>query len=51
MPAHVITAISQPIPETSADSIAEVGSRVTRVISEQPVSNDQNLWMTLGLVT
>jgi AcrR family transcriptional regulator len=32
----VIAAIAPPIPEPPADSIAEMGSRVTRIVAEQP---------------
>jgi AcrR family transcriptional regulator len=34
--AGVITAITQPISETTPDSVAEIGGRVTRIIAEQP---------------
>ena len=32
----VITAIAPPIPELPADSVAEMGSRVTRIVAEHP---------------
>jgi AcrR family transcriptional regulator len=32
----VIAAIAPPIPEPPADSVAEMGSRVTRIVAEQP---------------
>ena len=32
--ALVLTAISQPIPDTTPDSVAEIGDRVTRIIAE-----------------
>ena len=32
----VITAMAQPLPEPPADSVAEIGGRVTRIIAEQP---------------
>jgi AcrR family transcriptional regulator len=34
--AVVVTAITQPIPDTTPDSVAEIGDRVTRMIAEQP---------------
>ena len=34
--AVVVTAITQPIPDTTADSVAEIGDRVTGMIAEQP---------------
>ena len=33
---ELISAMSEPIPEPPADSISDVGSRVTRIIAEQP---------------
>ena len=38
--AGVITAITQPVSETTPDSVAEIGSRVTRMIAEQPEITD-----------
>ncbi len=32
----MITAITQPVSETTPDSVAEIGNRVTRMIAEQP---------------
>ena len=32
----VVTAMAQPLPEPPADSIAEIGGRVTRIIAEHP---------------
>jgi AcrR family transcriptional regulator len=32
----LVTAMARPIPEPPADSISDVGSRVTRIIAEQP---------------
>jgi AcrR family transcriptional regulator len=32
----VVTAMAQPLPEPPADSVAEIGGRVTRIIAEQP---------------
>jgi AcrR family transcriptional regulator len=32
----VVTAMAQPLPEPPADSVAEIGGRVTRIITEQP---------------
>jgi hypothetical protein len=32
----VTTAMAQPLPEPPADSVAEIGGRVTRIIGEQP---------------
>ncbi|MDT5100944.1 MAG: hypothetical protein QOC76_4681 [Mycobacterium sp.] len=34
--AVVVTAITQPIPDATPDSVAEIGDRVTRMIAEQP---------------
>ncbi len=34
--AVMITHITQPIPDTTSDSVAEIGNRVTRMIAEQP---------------
>jgi AcrR family transcriptional regulator len=34
--AVVVTAITQPISDTTPDSVAEIGDRVTRMIAEQP---------------
>ena len=34
--AVVVTAITQPIPDSAPDSVAEIGHRVTRMIAEQP---------------
>jgi AcrR family transcriptional regulator len=34
--AVVITQITQPVPDTTSDSVAEIGDRVTRMISEVP---------------
>lgn len=34
--AFIIAPLAQPIPEPPADSIADIGSRVTRIISERP---------------
>lgn len=34
--AVVITQITQPVPDTTSDSVAEIGDRVTRMISELP---------------
>ncbi|OBA98751.1 TetR family transcriptional regulator [Mycobacteriaceae bacterium 1482268.1] len=34
--AVVVTAITQPVPDTTRDSVAEIGDRVTRMISENP---------------
>jgi hypothetical protein len=34
--AVVVTAITQPIPDTTPDSVAEIGGRVTRMIAENP---------------
>jgi AcrR family transcriptional regulator len=34
--AVVVTAITQPIPDTTPDSVAEIGDRVNRMIAEQP---------------
>lgn len=34
--AVVVTAITQPIPDSAPDSVAEIGDRVTRMIAEQP---------------
>jgi AcrR family transcriptional regulator len=34
--AVVVTAITQPVPDTTPDSVAEIGERVTRMISENP---------------
>lgn len=32
----VVTAITQPVPETTPDSVAEIGGRITRMIAENP---------------
>ncbi len=34
--AVVVTAITQPVPDTTPDSVAEIGGRVTRMIAEHP---------------
>ncbi len=34
--AVVVTAITQPVPDTTPDSVAEIGDRVTRMIAENP---------------
>ncbi|OBK72503.1 TetR/AcrR family transcriptional regulator [Mycobacterium sp. 1274761.0] len=34
--AVVVTAITQPVPDTAPDSVAEIGERVTRMIGENP---------------
>ena len=34
--AVVVTAITQPVPDTTPDSVAEIGGRVTRMIAENP---------------
>jgi AcrR family transcriptional regulator len=34
--AVVVTAITQPIPDTTPDSVAEIGDRVTRMIAQNP---------------
>ena len=38
--AVVVTAITQPIPDTTPDSVAVIGDRVTGMIAEQPVIAD-----------
>lgn len=32
----VVTAITQPVPDTTPDSVAEIGGRITRMIAENP---------------
>ena len=41
--AVVITQITQSVPDTTSDSVAEIGDRVTRMISEVPISRTMSV--------